>query len=240
MPLDIAKIVTGNVKLLAQLSLAEVLEIHPLLDAQRFSFGKARKTKPIKVRPINTILDKSCLNVYESLLLNTLEATQPLTPGSMICWGEAGDVWQQAPAKLHQKYDAREVDADGFVIYTPKEGPDSVMNSYQIVADQHNLGGYGGFSVLNPWWGDTRFVEPEEGKALLSKHISVGDSLLTIIKPENDEAKKDPSRIGKMKICLHYGVAGDWTLQNQSDRHDVYRVKESFFNSTYTVEQKQG
>ena len=234
MPLDIARLATGNVTLLKELTLQEVLEIHPLLHAQGFAFGKARKTKPIKARPINTILDKSCPSVYEALLLNTLEAAQKVQPGSMICWGEAGDVWQQARAKLEQKYNPTGVDEDGFVTYVPKDGADAVMNAHQVTSE-HQLGPHGGFCILNPWWGDTRYVNESDVRSL------IGDTpfdcgSVTIVKPDSDDAKKDSSRIGKAKVCLHYGVDNDWVLQNQTDTIDVYRVAKSFFESTYEVE----
>jgi hypothetical protein len=34
---------------------------------------------------------------------------------------------------------------------------------------------------------------------------------------------------------LHYGVKGDWVLQQVEDHADTYRVAEKFFNSTYDV-----
>lgn len=247
MPLNLPRLCTGNPTLLKQLDIQEALEIHPLLNAQAFRFGTAKKTRPIRARPINTILDKSCPTVYESLLLDTLEATQPIKPGSMICWGEAGDVWQQSSKKLHDKYQPMEMDEDGFVVFVPKDGPDSVMNSFQVVADQHQVGEYGGWSIINPWWGDTRFIDPTEAKALLAQFgVDFEGSGVCVVEEGDDDAKKDASRIGKAKVCLHYGLSRvgdetqqDWVLQNRKDAIDTYRVKESFFDSTYEVETKQ-
>ena len=59
MSINLARICTMKPVLLKDLSVEEVLQFHPLLNAQGFPYGKGRKTKDIKARPINTILDKS-------------------------------------------------------------------------------------------------------------------------------------------------------------------------------------
>lgn len=259
MPLDLTRIATGNVTLLKKLTLEEALEVHPLLNAQGFAYGKARKTKPIKAKPINAILGKGNPTVYECLLLDTLEAAQKIEPGSMICWGEAGDVWQQSHKNLHKKYEPREMDEDGFVTYFPKEGPDSVMNSFQVRhAGSHKLGAAGGWAVVNPWWGDVRFIDAEKCRETLAKFgIDMAACDVEIVEKmkdgkENKDFTEDPNRLGKAKLCLHYGVSRpedkanetneqqDWVLQNQGYAPDTYRVKDSFFNSTYEIEQEQG
>lgn len=193
----VAKIATMNTELLKELSLEEVLGFHPLLDAQSLSFGKARKVKPIKARPINTILDKNDLGVFEKMLLSTLEGAQTLKRDAFICWGVDNDVWQQDKKKLHAKYNPTEMDEDGWVTFVPKEGDDAVMNACQITEAIAQLGPCGGWSINNPWWGDERVI-PSLGKAY-----------------------------------LHYGIAGDWVMQNQKDKTDVYRISSKFFNSTY-------
>jgi len=224
---SVAKLATMNPKLLRELSLEEVLSFHPLLDAQSFDYGKARKVKPIKARPINTILDKGeqSQSVWEKLLLATLEGSQPLKRGSVICWGVNDDVWQQTVKKLHDKYQPTEMDEDGWVTYVPKDTEDAVMNAHEVIASggplsASSLGPRGGFSIINPWWGDERVVS---ASVLAEKGI-------------------DPERCGlksgdQVKLYLHYGVAGDWVLQNQKDPIDVYRIARSFFEATYEVEQ---
>jgi hypothetical protein len=218
MPINIARIATGNVPLLKDLSLEEVLEIHPLLNAQGFDYGQARKVKPIKARPINTILDKSegQNSVFEKMLLATLEGTETLKRGSFICWGVNDDVWQQTGKKLHDKYIPTEMDEDGWVTYVPKEGENAVENAYQVANAKHALGPCGGFSVINPWWGDERLVSQE---TLAAAGV---DAEASGLKPGD-----------QVKLYLHYGVDGDWTLQKSTDNVDTYRVAQKFFDATY-------
>jgi hypothetical protein len=213
----VAKVVTMNTELLKTLPLEEVLELHPLLNAQDFQFGTAKKVKPIKARPLNTILDKGdqTLSVWEKMLLSTLEGAQSLKRDAFICWGVNNDVWQQAPNKLHDKYTPTEVDVDGWTTFVPKEGEDAVMNSFQVT-DASVCGPCGGFAVINPWWGDERLIPAE---VLDSKGIN----------PEECGLKPGES----VKAYLHYGMVGDWVLQNRKDPIDVYRVAKNFFDATY-------
>ena len=217
----ISKLVTMNTTLLKEMSLEDVFVFHPLLNVQRFTFGKARKTKPIKARPINTILDKDDgeQSVFEKVLLSTLEGSQPLKRGSFICWGVDNDVWQQDGKKLHQKYTPISMDEYGWVTFEPKQGDDALMNSHQVTSVDHQLGEANGFLIINPWWGDERLVPG----ALLS---SLG------IDPEQCGLKPGEN----VKVYLHYGVGGDWVLQNMKDAADVYRIGERFFSSTYQIE----
>ncbi len=216
----IAKLVTMNPELLKELSLEDVLRFHPLLNAQGFAYGTARKTRPIKARPINTILDKEDgQSVFEKMLLSTLEGSQPLKRGSFICWGVDNDVWQQAKDKLHAKYMPTEVDEYGWVTFVPKDGADAVMNSHQVTTADGDLGPCGGFAIVNPWWGDERTVSADVLEA----------------------AGIDPEQCGlkpgaQVKLYLHYGVEGDWVLQNQKDAKDTYRIAKKFFASTYEIE----
>lgn len=208
-----------NPTLLKELSLDEAIQFHPLLNAQAFSYNLGRKVKPIKARPINTILDKadSKNSVWEKLLLATLEGQESLRRDSFICWGVNNDVWQQKADKLHSKYTPTEVDADGWVTFVPKEGDDAVMNVHQVTAASHTLGPCGGFSVINPWWGDERVVP----KSVL------------------DAAGIDPAVCGlkmegpSVKLYLHYGVDGDYVLRNRKDLVDTYRVAKGFYEATY-------
>lgn len=191
MPISIAKLITGNPAFLKELSIAEVLEIHPLLNAQAFQYGSARKTRSIKARPINTILDKTETSIFEDLLLNTLEGAQSLKRGSFICYGEAGDVWQQAGDKLQKKYTPVFVDEDGWITFEPKQGDDALMNVCQITRDNFNLGEFGGFSILNPWWGDERVVDRS-----VFEDAGINLSLAGF------------SDASQVKVYLHFGVEG--------------------------------
>lgn len=69
------------------------------------------------------------------LKLHTLEGDEPINPAAMVCIGELGDAWQQAPAKLMRKYDISGITDDGWVQYTPKVGPESEIDAVQITAD---------------------------------------------------------------------------------------------------------
>lgn len=219
MSISISKLVTGNPAILKELSVAEVLEIHPLLNAQAFQYGSARKTRPIKARPINTLLDKSQNSVFEDLLLNTLEGAQSLKRDAFICYGEAGDVWQQGGDKLQKKYTPVSVDADGWMLFEPKTGDDALMNVCQITSENFALGEFGGFSIINPWWGDERVVDRSVLNDLGIDPVACG-----LVDAD------------QVKLYLHFGVDGDFILQNRTDAKDTYRVAEKFFNNTYVIE----
>ena len=219
MPISIAKLITGNPAFLKELSIEEVLQIHPLLNAQTFQYGTARKTRSIKARPINTILDKTETSIFEDLLLNTLEGAQSLKRGSFICYGEAGDVWQQAGDKLQKKYTPVSVDEDGWITFEPKQGDDALMNVCQVTNENFNLGEFGGFSIINPWWGDERVVD----RAVLTD-LGIDPVACGLVDAD------------QVKLYLHFGVDGDFILQNRTDSKDTYRVAEKFFNNTYVVE----
>lgn len=217
MPIDVSRLVTMNTALLKELTLEDVLSVHPLLNAQAFHYVQARKVKPIKARPINTILDKSpqTQSVWEKLLLATLEGQQSLKRDSFICWGVNDDVWQQTQKKLHDKYAPTETDVDGWTTYMPKPSDDAVMNAFEVVGQ---YGPCGGFSIINPWWGDERLVPRE---VLVSAGI-------------------DPVQCGlkdgdMVKLHLHYGVVQDMVLQNRKDNTDTYRVARAFFDATYEL-----
>jgi hypothetical protein len=78
----------------------------------------AKKTKNIRAKPaVSVMVDKAVLSKF---LITTLEANEPLGDGSVICLGEAGDVWQQMPKKLIAKYNVTGIDADGWMICEPR------------------------------------------------------------------------------------------------------------------------
>lgn len=210
-PQAIAKIVTLNAKMLKDIDLEDVLKFHPLINAQDLQFRTVQKTKPIKARPINTILDKSDQSVFEKMLLSTLEGSQDLKRDAFICWGVDNDVWQQTKEKLDKQYDPTDVDSDGWITYTPK--PESPKNGNEVLTLPNGVefGPEGGFSVINPKWGDKRVIPASTLQA-------------AGIKSDVD-----------ITAYLHYGVRGDWILQTPSDASDVYRVALKFFRSTYDL-----
>ncbi len=216
----VAKLATMNTTLLKDLPLEDVLALHPLLNAQAFQYGKARKVRPIKARPINTILDKGeqTQSIWEHILLATLEGSQAIKRDSMVCWGVNNDVWQQDTKKLHAKYTPTEVDVDGWVTFVPKPGDDAVMNSFQVT-DEFSLGPVGGFCIINPKWGDERLIPAKVFEDAGIDPVACG------LKPGD-----------QIKAYLHYGVQDDWVLQNQKDAADTYRVARGFFDATYEVE----
>jgi hypothetical protein len=156
---SMAKVLTLNGAVLKDLSLEEVLEIHPLLDAQLLGYVRALKTKPIRAKPMSCILsDKS---VMAQVAMATLEGHQTVKAGSFVCWGIENDLWQQDGKKLHQNYTPKEVDAEGWTLFEPKD--DAPRNACQItetVAARlgFSFGPAGGFSILNPSYGDERVM----------------------------------------------------------------------------------
>lgn len=206
--ISVDRVFTLNTKALKDLLLTDVLRLHPLLDAQALDYVVVQKTKPIKARATNTILDKSNNSVFEKMLLSTLEGSQDLKRDGFICWGIADDVWQQTVEKLHQQYTLESVDTDGWIHCVPK--PDTPKNGCKIVDAE--FGPCGGFSILSPW-GDQRVLS---AAALNEAGIAA------------DEDKA---------VYLQYGVQNDWVLQNQSDLSDTYRVAVNFFDNTYDIQQ---
>lgn len=83
----------------------------------------ALKVRPIMVKPLLSVLvDK---RVSHKFLLNTLEGREVLGDGSVLCLGESGDIWQQMPTKLLQKYDVVSIDEEGWMKCEPKPGNSS-------------------------------------------------------------------------------------------------------------------
>jgi hypothetical protein len=102
------------------------MQIHP---DKITNWKMATKTKPVKAKPlVNLLIDKTVVNKF---LVNTLEGNEPLGDGVVICVGEAGDVWQQTPKKLLQKYNVTSIDNDGWMVCEPK--PENVVNCIEVV-----------------------------------------------------------------------------------------------------------
>lgn len=204
-PEAIARIATLNTEMLKDLPLEDVLAVHPLINSQGLAFGTVQKTKPIKARPLNTIIDKSDQSVFEKMLLSTLEGSQDLRRDAFICWGIDNDVWQQDKRKLLKQYDITDIDEDGWLTCTPK--PESPKNGHKVMDGDFGLAD--GFAIINPKWGDRRTIPA------------------SVLQAAGIDSDVD------QVVYLHYGVKGDWVLQTPSDLTDTYRVADKFFRSTY-------
>ena len=107
---------------------------------------RVTKTKPIRVRPLQTLLqDTTFMN---KLLLNTLEGQQMLRANALVCLGDGGDVWQQDSEKLHKTYSATELLLDGWVVFTPK--PENERMGIEYLLDGVEIG-QGRFAVKARW-----------------------------------------------------------------------------------------
>jgi hypothetical protein len=181
--IDLAKLATLNTSMLKEMSVDEVLELHPMIDAQSLVYSTAQKTKSIKAKPLKLILiDES---VSSKVLLATLEGNQDLKVNSFICWGIDNDVWQQSGDKLHSKYTPVSVDGEGWTTFEPK--PDSPVNACQIT-EAMGLGPCGGFCVTNPNWGDQRIID---GKVNYLHYGVVGDYVMQGINDPLDTYRID-------------------------------------------------
>lgn len=105
----------------------------------------ASKNRPIKAKPLITLLvDRSVTNKF---LVDTLEGRESLGDGSVICVGEAGDIWQQTQKKLLQKYYVKEIDRDGWMLCEPL--PDNAADVYEPKEDECGVDGL--FYVIGHW-----------------------------------------------------------------------------------------
>jgi hypothetical protein len=160
MSVTLARVATMHTELLKEMTLEEVLAVHPLLDAQRLSYRRAIKVKPIKVKPVSSILNDD--SVMSKMVLATLEGHQTVKANAFVCWGVDNDLWQQNADKLHMNYNLVSVDPDGWIHCQPKD--DAPRNAAQITeAVARDLGfEFGpahGFSILNPTYGDERVLD---------------------------------------------------------------------------------
>ena len=179
MELSIAKVATLNPAVLKEMDVEQVLELHPLLDPSQFQFVKVQKTKPIKAKPLATILiDES---VMSKMFLATLEGHQSLKSGSFVCWGVDNDVWQCSAKSIHDKYTPVSVDGLGWTLFEPKK--DTPVDACLIDERTFEFGPAGGFSVINPTWGDDRVVD---GKAVYLHYGVAGDYVMRGLASEDD------------------------------------------------------
>lgn len=136
----------------------------PLVATDQIAaWRRAKKTKGIKAKALQTLLnDESMLTKF---LLDTIEGTQTLKAGSVVCVGSAGDAWQQKREKLFGQYTVTGLTLDGWMICEPK--PDVERDAYEVTADQ--CGPDGDFSIIGQWGTDTildgRKVALQFGKA---------------------------------------------------------------------------
>jgi hypothetical protein len=94
------------------------LESHPLYPIGDITgWQSASKTKPIKAKPIQSLLSDE--DVLTKFLLAALEGNQTLKANAIVCLGAAGDVWQQAPDRLLKKYKVTGFDENGWLICEP-------------------------------------------------------------------------------------------------------------------------
>ena len=131
---------------------------HDLLTAVNDANGwfHAKKTRPIWVRPVAT-----------STEVETLEGTESVEPGDVICRGEIGELWPQAIESLMSKYEPTdEFDEKGWQKYTPNPDANGVMASvvnepFQVHATWGVLQGKSGdFIVKN--YSDRDVANPQD------------------------------------------------------------------------------
>jgi len=117
------------------------------LDTTKLQFSPGKKVKPIKAKPINSILVDD--SVVAKFLLDTLEGTQMLKANSMVCVGEVGDVWQQDCDKLHKAYTPTYYSPDGWCEFEPK--PENERDICEITLGDCEIGE--GEFVIEAQWG---------------------------------------------------------------------------------------
>lgn len=107
-----------------------------LKNLTNLPWKNATKTKRLFAQHFRALMhDKRILS---KLLINTLEGKEDINSSSMICLGDLGDVWQQAPNKLIAKYDLKAFDDDGWMIFEPKPGNASLC--HQVTEETLALG----------------------------------------------------------------------------------------------------
>lgn len=115
----------------------------------------ASKTRPIKAKPlINLLVDRT---VTSKFLVDTLEGKEPLGDGAIICVGEAGDIWQQMPKKLLQKYHVTAIDNDGWMVCEPL--PDNAVDVVEVnpaAVWENQYDGGDVFYIIGQWGATVR------------------------------------------------------------------------------------
>lgn len=136
----------------------QIIDIVPIVDWRR-----VQKVKPVHVKHMSAILaDQS---IATKILLSTIEGSQILKAGSMVCRGVCDDYWQQAPDRFLKQYSVTDITPDGWLVGTPK--PESWRWSTQIT----DLQGADEFAICGVW-GDEQVVD---GKQVFLQYGVAGD-----------------------------------------------------------------
>lgn len=152
---QIAKLVTGEVKLLEKLDTEEILQFHPLISAQdkRLVWETAQKTVSVRAKPISSILNDH--TIAEKVLMETTEGFESFAnQDAFLCQGPENDFWFQVAETLHTKYEIACLDPDGWAQYNPK--PDFPVQCAKVdpkLFSSEEIGPEGGFSIVGPGWG---------------------------------------------------------------------------------------
>lgn len=102
-----------------------------IIQTQNRKWHKAKKTKPLWAKPMASFFNNT--EILKFLSLKTIEGPAEIRIESMLCRGEAGDVWQQSLEKLETKYVEEFHDATGWVKYVPI--PSNRIEFFEVTAD---------------------------------------------------------------------------------------------------------
>ena len=128
-----------------------------VLNTGDFSWDVAKKTKPLRAKPIASLLVDS--TVLAKFLVDTLEAREPVGPGAIFCLGESNDAWQQTPKKLLAKYNVTDIDTEGWMVCNPK--PENSVEFVEVTealleqAGAQEAYAANGVGYLKGQWGQT-------------------------------------------------------------------------------------
>ncbi len=160
----------------SRLSLEELFRLYPMVMTGDLEYSIATKTKPIRAKHISCLLvDKSVLTKF---LIEALEGKEPLSGNSVICLGDAGDIWQQAPNKLLGKYSVSEITEDGWMVCQPKDGNECLVYKSIPSYDESSLG----FSIVG-LYGEARELDGQKVHLQFGLH---GDYILGSKEDKND------------------------------------------------------
>lgn len=154
----------------------------PIIRTDNLTWHKAAKTKPIRAKPLASIMNDLWLVFNGKLQLVTLEGPQPLKQGSFICRGIENEVWQQESKKLHDKYNPTVVDSDGWTVFEPKPGLE--VNVCQITVDHFKDGDNqsGGFGIEALWGKEFE----RNGVKVQMQYGCLGDYVAQVIEDPKD------------------------------------------------------
>lgn len=91
----------------------------------------ARKVQQMYAKHMSAIIaDSSTLSKF---LLQTLEGEGPVRENALYCRGVAGDVWLQDPVKAIAKYNLKDIQFDGWMVFVPK--PDVQVEFFELTSE---------------------------------------------------------------------------------------------------------